>query len=175
MAAPSEIDVWQGDIAELEVDALVVPANESLFMTSGAAASVRRHGGDAIERAAVQQGPVQPGAAVVTPAGTLAAGYVIHAVGVGHDRRADRERLAATIRTTLDLADPLQLRRIAFALIGIEHGAFTPAEAADVLVEELTRDGVTRTLPETVVVAAANAAEMQAASEAVARHRARVT
>ena len=51
MAGPIEIDVWQGEIAELEVDALVVPANESLFMTSRAAASVKRHGGDAIERA----------------------------------------------------------------------------------------------------------------------------
>ena len=175
MAAPSEIDVWQGDIAELEVDALVVPAAETLFMTPGAAASVRRRGGDVIERAAVQQGPVEPGRAVVTQAGTLAAGYVIHAVGVGHDRRADRERLAAAIRATLDLAEPLQLRRIAFALIGTEHGAFTPVEAADVLVAELTRDGVERTLPEAVVVAAANATEMQAAGDALARHRARVT
>ena len=175
MAAPTEIDVWQGDIAELEVDALVVPANETLFMTSGAAASVRRHGGDAIERAAAQQGPAQPGGAVVTHAGELAAGYVIHAVGVGHDRRADRDRLASAIRASLALAEPLQLRRIAFAIIGTEHGAFTPVEAADVLIEELTRDGATRTLPETVVVAAANPAEMQAAGDALARRRARVT
>jgi O-acetyl-ADP-ribose deacetylase (regulator of RNase III) len=175
MAAPIEVDVWQGDIAELEVDALVVPANESLFMTAGAAASVRRHGGDSIERAAVQQGPVQPGAAVVTDAGTLAAGYVIHAVGVGHDRRADRGRLASAIRASLAFAEPLQLRRMAFAIIGVEHGAFTPAEAVDVLLEELGRDGVAGTIPETVVIAAANPNEMHAAGEALARHRARVT
>ena len=37
MAEPIEIDVWQGDIAELEVDAVVVAASESLFMTAGAA------------------------------------------------------------------------------------------------------------------------------------------
>jgi O-acetyl-ADP-ribose deacetylase (regulator of RNase III) len=175
MAAPIEIDVWQGDIAELEVDALVVPASESLFMTTGAAASVRRHGGEPIERSAVQQGPVQPGVAVVTDAGTLAAGYVIHAVGVGHDRRADRERLASAVRAALDFAEPLQLRRIAFALIGVEHGAFTAGDAADVLVEELTADGVARALPESVVIAAANAAELHAAGEALARRRARVT
>jgi O-acetyl-ADP-ribose deacetylase (regulator of RNase III) len=34
MAIPIEIDVWQGEIAELEVDAILVPANESLFMTT---------------------------------------------------------------------------------------------------------------------------------------------
>ena len=28
MAGPIEIDVWQGELSELEVDALVVPANE---------------------------------------------------------------------------------------------------------------------------------------------------
>jgi O-acetyl-ADP-ribose deacetylase (regulator of RNase III) len=175
MAAPIEIDVWQGEIAELEVDALVVPANESLFMTARAAASVKRHGGDGIERAAVAQGPVQPGNAVATDAGTLAAAYVIHAVGVGHDRIADRARLAAAVRAALDLAEPLQLRRMAFSLIGTEHGAFVAADAADALLEELTRSGEMRALPESIVVATANDAETRAAGEALARRRARVT
>jgi len=96
-------------------------------------------------------------------------------VGVGHDRIADRERLAAAIRTALDFAEPLQLRRIAFALIGTEHGAFETAEAADILLEELTRASGTRDLPESIVVATVNAAETRAAGEALARRRARVT
>jgi O-acetyl-ADP-ribose deacetylase len=175
MAAPIEIDVWQGEIAELEVDALVVPANESLFMTARAAASVKRSGGDGIERAAVDQGPIQPGNAVATDAGLLAATYVIHAVGVGHDRIADRERLAAAIRAALDFAEPLQLRRMAFAPIGTEHGAFETAEAADILLEELTRSSGTRGLLESVVIATANAPETRAAGEALARRRARIT
>jgi O-acetyl-ADP-ribose deacetylase (regulator of RNase III) len=175
MAAPIEIDVWQGEIAQLEVDALVLPANESLFMTTGPAASVRRSGGEAIERAAVEQGPIEPGSAIATTAGTLAAAYVIHAVGVGHDRVADREQLASAIRSALDHAEPLQLRRMAFALIGVEHGAFDPADAAEVLVAELTRDGDGRRMPESIVIATANAAETHAAGEAVARRRARVT
>jgi len=175
MAAPIEIDVWQGEIAQLEVDALVVPANESLFMTSGPAASVRLLGGEEIERAAVQQGPGAAGTAVATPAGGLAAAYVIHAIGVGHDRIADRERLASAIRAALDHAEPLQLRRMAFSLIGVEHGAFVPADAADVLFDELMHVPADRRLPESVVVATVNAAETHAAGEALARRRARVT
>ena len=105
MAGPIEIDVWQGEISELEVDALVVPANESLFMTAGAAASVRRHGGEEIERDAVDQGPAEAGTAVVTQAGSLAAAYVIHAIGVGHDRLPDRERLSSAIREGEGAAD----------------------------------------------------------------------
>jgi O-acetyl-ADP-ribose deacetylase (regulator of RNase III) len=175
MAAPIEINVWQGEMAELEVDALVVPANESLFMTARAAASVKRHGGDGIERAAVAQGPIQPGYAIATDAGTLAAAYVIHAVGVGHDRVADPVRLASAIRAALDFAEPLQLRRMAFPLIGTEHGAFVTADAADVLLEELTRAGEARRLPESIVVATANAAETRAAGEALAARRTRIT
>src|SRR5688500_12038913 len=101
MAEPIEIDVWQGEIAELEVDALVVAATESLFMTAGAAASVKRHAGDEVERAAVEQGPIRSGSAVATSGGSLAAPYVIHAVAVGHDRVADPAVAAAAVRAAL--------------------------------------------------------------------------
>ena len=164
--ATIEIDVWQGDIAELEVDALVVPANESLFMTAGAAASVKRHGGDQIERAAVDQGPGAPGTAIATHGGSLPAAYVIHAIGVGHDRIAEREQLAVAIRTALAFAEPLQLRRLAVSLIGIEHGVFAPSEAAEVLIDELTADGSTPA--ESVVIAASSAAETVAVTAALA-------
>jgi len=175
MAGRIEIDVWQGEIAELEVDALVVAANESLFMTAGVSASIKRHGGDQIERDAVDQGPAEPGTAIATRAGSLAAAYVIHAIGVGHDRIPDRDRLAAAIRTALAFAEPLQLRRLACSLIGVEHGAFTPAEAAAVLIEVLSGGESNRQLPESIVVATANAGETHAVTDALAARRAHVT
>ena len=167
MAEPIEIDVWQGEIAELEVDALVVAATESLFMTAGAAAAVKRHGGDEIERAAVEQGPIRPGSAVATSGGSLAAPYVIHAVAVGHDRLADPEVAAAAVRAALVFAEPLQLRRIAVALLGVEHGAFTADEAAAILVPALL--AAARSTPiESIVLAAAHAREAQALVAAMA-------
>ena len=175
MAGPSEIDVWQGEIAELEVDAVVIGASESLFMTSGAAASVKRHGGEGIERAAVGQGPIEPGNVVVTDAGPLPAAYVIHAVGVGHDRVADRERLASAIRRALEQAASLELRRMAFSLIGVEHGTFVATDAADVLLDELAGAETSRGYPESVVIATTNAVETRAAAEALALRRAPVT
>ena len=104
MTGPIEIDVWQGDIAELEVDALIVGANESLFMTAGAAASVKRRGGSQVERAAVAQGPIAPGHAIVTGGGSLASPYVIHAVAVGHDRIPDPARLRSAVLAALAFA-----------------------------------------------------------------------
>jgi len=173
MTAPIEIDVWQGDLAELEVDALIVGANESLFMTVGAAASVKRHGGDAIERAAVDQGPIEPGRAVATAGGGLAAPYVIHAVAVGHDRIADPESLRAAVRAALTLCAPLQVRRVATALLGAEHGVFPAQEAADLLVGVLTAEAASHGL-ESVVIATAHAGDTRAVGDALARERARI-
>ena len=166
MAEPIEIDVWQGEIAELEVDALVVAASESLFMTAGAAASVKRMGGEAIERAAVDQGPIAPGSAVVTGAGTLAAHYVIHAVAVGHDRISDPEVLRAAVRAALAYAEPLQLRRIAVAPLGSETGAFSPEEAAAILIPALAEAARTTSI-QSVVLAAPHGHEVRALGEAV--------
>jgi O-acetyl-ADP-ribose deacetylase (regulator of RNase III) len=174
MAAPIEIDVWQGEIAELEVDALVIGANESLFMTTGAAASVKLRGGASIERDAVDQGPIEPGTAVVTSGGTLATPYVVHAVAVGHDRRADPERLAAAVRAAVALAEPLRLRRMAFALLGIEHGSFTPADAADIVVRTIVAASAGTPL-ETIVIATLHADETRAVADAIARHRTAVS
>jgi O-acetyl-ADP-ribose deacetylase (regulator of RNase III) len=166
MAEPIEIDVWQGEIAELEVDAIVVAASESLFMTAGAAASVKRHAGDGVERAAVEQGPIPPGTAIATSGGDLAAPYVIHAVAVGHDRIADPALVESAVRAAIGFADPLQLRRIAVAPLGIEHGAFTAAEAASILVPAIVE--AARSTPiESVVLAASNAADTRALVEAV--------
>ncbi|HSJ00275.1 MAG TPA: macro domain-containing protein [Patescibacteria group bacterium] len=169
MAGPTEIDVWQGEIAELEVDALVVGSSESLFMTGAAAASVKRIGGPEIESAAVAQGPIEPGRAVVTTGGQLAAPYVVHAVAVGHDRRADPDRLRSAVRSALAFCEPLRLHRIAIAPLGTEYGTFRAEEAADLLVAAILETAAPPL--ESVVVAVAHANEVRAVVEALARHR----
>lgn len=171
MAGPTEIDVWQGEIAELEVDAIVVGSSESLFMTGGAAASVKRFGGIEIESSAVAQGPIPPGSAVVTTGGQLAAPYVIHAVAVGHDRVADPERLRSAVRAALAFCAPLQLHRIAIAPLGMEFGAFRAEDAAEIIVSTLL--GVAGPPLESIVVAVPHAAEARAMAEALARNQAR--
>lgn len=171
MAERVDIDVWQGEIAELEVDAVVVAASESLFMTAGAATGVKQRAGAEVERAAVEQGPIGPGMAVATYGGDLPAPYVIHAVAVGHDRIADPATLEAAIRSALGFAEPLQLRRIAIALLGIEHGVFTAVEAAAVLVPAVI-DAARSTPVESVVLAASRASEVKALSDALRAARA---
>ena len=54
----ARIELWNGDICDLEVDAIVNAANMSLWMSTGVSGEIKRAGGDAIEFAAVRQAPV---------------------------------------------------------------------------------------------------------------------
>jgi O-acetyl-ADP-ribose deacetylase (regulator of RNase III) len=167
MADQIEIDVWQGEIADLEVDAIVVPANESLFMTSPLASAVKRRGGASVEQAAVAQGPVRAGSAIVTPGGELAAAYVIHAVAVGHDLKADAARLAAATSAALDAAEELQLRTLAMANLGSDRGVFSAAESAAIILEQIARHAAEGSGLDSIVLTVPNAADRAAVVSAV--------
>ena len=163
MAVPIEIDVWQGEIAELEVDAILGPANESLFMTTPVGRAVRLRAGEKVERDAADQGPVEAGSAVVTGGGQLAAPYVIHVVGVGHDLKPDADRLGRAIDAGLQLAARMGLNRLAIAPIGTERGVFDPGRAAEVLAGVLdTRAAADAPMPTSLVVAVTGPAERTA-------------
>ena len=45
----ARIELWNGDICDLEVDAIVNAANVSLWMSTGVGGALKRAGGDAIE------------------------------------------------------------------------------------------------------------------------------
>jgi O-acetyl-ADP-ribose deacetylase len=167
MANQIEIDVWQGDLADLEVDAIVVPANESLFMTAGVAASLKRRAGDAVEAAAVALGPLAPGHAVVTIGGGLATPHLIHAVAVGHSLQADPDRLRAAVAAAFDCAAQVGARRVAMPPLGSERGVFDPADAMAVIVEEVRARAGRPDAPDTVIVATADHAQFSAVGAAL--------
>src|SRR5438128_10642977 len=74
-----DLDVIDGDIAALEVDAVANAANDHLWMGAGVAGALKKAGGDEIEREAKAKGPIKVGEAVVTGGGRLLARHVIHA------------------------------------------------------------------------------------------------
>jgi O-acetyl-ADP-ribose deacetylase len=169
MPVPIEIDVWQGNLAELEVDAIIVPANESLFMTNSLARAVKLQAGEAVEREAIEQGPIQPGSAVVTSAGNLAAAYVIHAVAVGHELKGNPDDLASALNAAFEISARLSLRRVAMAPVGVERGVFSVEDAAGALAKVLDqRSRRGDALPASLVIAVGNpteAAAFRSASE----------
>jgi O-acetyl-ADP-ribose deacetylase (regulator of RNase III) len=130
----ARIELWNGDICDLEVDAIVNAANLSLWMATGVGGAIKRAGGDAIEFAAVRQAPVPIGGAIVTTAGTLAARYVIHAVSLDRDRRTSATIIDAAVRSALARARENGVSSIAFPALGTGVGGFPLDEAALVTV-----------------------------------------
>jgi O-acetyl-ADP-ribose deacetylase len=130
----ARIELWNGDICDLEVDAIVNAANLSLWMSTGVGGEIKRAGGDAIEFAAVRQAPVPLGDAIVTPAGQLAARVVVHAVSLDRDRRTSADVIDKAVRSAMARARELRVRSIAFPAMGTGVGGFPLDEAARVTV-----------------------------------------
>lgn len=130
----ARIEIWNGDICDLEVDAIVTPAIGSLWMSTGVAGAIKRAGGDAIEFEAIRQGPVELGSAVVTTAGVLAARAVIHAVSLDRDRRTSARTLDAAVRSAMARAREIGATSIAFPALGSGVGGFPLEEGARITV-----------------------------------------
>lgn len=131
----ARIELWNGDICNLEVDAIVNPANVSLWMATGVGGAIKRAGGDSIEFAAVRQAPVPLGASIVTTAGKLAARAVIHAVSLDRDRRTSAPVIARAVRSAMGRAREIGARSVAFPALGTGVGGFPLDEAARITVE----------------------------------------
>jgi O-acetyl-ADP-ribose deacetylase len=112
-----------GDITRETCDAIVNAANSSLMGGGGVDGAIHRAGGPAILEACKviveRQGRLSEGKAVATPAGRLAARYVIHTVGPvwGGGNRNEPETLASCHRESIRVADELQIPSIAFPAI----------------------------------------------------------
>ena len=163
----ARIELWNGDICELEVDAIVSPAATSLWMSTGIGGEVKRLGGDSIEFAAVRQGPARLGDAIVTPAGRLAARVVIHAVSLERDRRTNGPAIDAAARSAMRRARELSLTSIAIPALGTGVGGFPLDEAARIVVEAVRDELGEPASIEHVVFALRGAAAFEAFARAL--------
>jgi len=131
-----QLEVVEGDISTLEVDAIANAANDRLWMGSGVAGAIKRAGGEEIEREAVGLGPIPVGDAVATGAGQLAAKHVIHGAVMGQDLRTDEELVGRTTRRVLEVADELGARSLALPAYGTGVGGFPLEDCARIMVAE---------------------------------------
>ena len=131
-----ELEVVEGDITALGVDAIANAANDQLWMGAGVAGAIKRAGGAEIEREAVAKGPVAVGEAVATGAGRLDVKYVIHGAVMGQDLRTDEELVARTTRRCLEVADDLGCGSLALPAFGTGVGGLPLADCARRMVGE---------------------------------------
>jgi len=128
------IEVVEGDIAALEVDAVANAANDELWMGAGVAGALKRAGGEDIEREAMAQGPIAVGDAIATSGGTLPARWVIHGAVMSQDLRTSGQFVEESTRSVLRVAEELGARSLALPAFGTGVGGYPLEDCARVMI-----------------------------------------
>jgi O-acetyl-ADP-ribose deacetylase (regulator of RNase III) len=113
----SVIELVEGDITEMDTDAIVNAANAQLQLGGGVAGAVRRKGGPSIQAECDEIGGTFVGAAVMTGGGRLKARHVIHAVGPRMGEGDEDGKLRNATLNSLKVADENSLKSVAFCAI----------------------------------------------------------
>jgi len=135
MNANQRIEIIQGDITNMDVDAIVNAANTDLKLGSGVAGAIKKRGGPSIQRECDEHGPISIGEATITGAGDLRAEYVIHAAGMHLGGAVNRASLIASTENSLIKASENKVKTLAFPAIGTGVGGFPAEECANIMID----------------------------------------
>ena len=152
----SRIKILQGDITQLNVDAIVNAANPSLLGGGGVDGAIHRAAGPQLLEACRPLRGCHTGDAKITEGFLLPARYVIHTVGpVWHGgQRGEEGLLASAYRRSLEVAVQNQVRTVAFPSISTGAYGFPFDEATTIALREITRFLEANELPEEATLVA---------------------
>ncbi len=146
------VTIKQGDITELEADAIVNAANSYGYMGGGVAGAIKRQGGQEIEIEAVSKAPIPIGSAVITTAGRLKCKYVIHAPTMEQPSSLiDVGNVKEATKAALECADENNLKKIAIPGMGTGVGG-VPCEKAAIAMIEVIVNFNEKNLEEVILV-----------------------
>jgi O-acetyl-ADP-ribose deacetylase (regulator of RNase III) len=128
------IQIQQGDLTEMDVDAIVNAANNDLILGVGVAGAIHRKGGEQIQRECNEIGSIPVGYAAITGGGQLKARYVIHAASMSLGGvRTTAKTLRTSTAHSLRLAAERHLKTLAFPAVGTGVSGFPMAECAQIM------------------------------------------
>jgi len=131
------IQIRQGDLTDMDVDAIVNAANNDLILGAGVAGAIDLKGGIEIRKECDEIGSIPVGYAAITTGGNLKARYVIHAASMS---LAGEQTTAKSLRTStvhsLRLAAERKLKTIAFPAVGTGVSGFPMDECAQIMLAE---------------------------------------
>lgn len=136
MTKGKKIKLVEGNIALLDVEAIVNAANKSLVLGGGVAGAIRKFGGPSIQEECNKLGPINVGEAVLTGGGRLKARYVIHAVGPVYGEGEEEEKLARATLNSLKIAQKKKMKEIAFPAISSGIFGFPIQKCSEIMLKE---------------------------------------
>lgn len=138
-AISEKIIIQQGDLTDMDTDAIVNAANNDLQLGAGVAGAIRRKGGDEIQRECDEIGSIPVGYAAITGGGKLAARHVIHAASMGLGGRTTAAALRNSVGHSLRIASERGLKTIAFPAVGTGIAGFPIEECAAIMLDEAAK------------------------------------
>jgi len=129
----TDVEIVEGDITEMDTEAIVNAANAQLVLGAGVAGAIRTKGGPSIQEECDRIGGTFVGGAVVTGAGRLKARYVIHAVGPRMGEGNEDQKLKNATLNSLRRADEKAMKSIAFPAISTGIFGFPMERAAGIM------------------------------------------
>jgi O-acetyl-ADP-ribose deacetylase len=133
------VEILQGDLTEMDTDAIINAANNDLQLGGGVAGAIRRKGGPKIQAECDEIGPVPVGGAAITSGGNLKARYVIHAASMQLGGTTSAQSLRSSTAHSLRIAAQKGLKTIAFPAIGTGIAGFPMRECAEIMLGETAK------------------------------------
>ncbi len=136
----STVSAKRADITTLDVDAIVNAANAGLRGGGGVDGAIHRAAGPRLAEACRAIGGCRTGHSVLTPGFDLPGRWVVHTVGPVWAGGAEGEpaALASCYRTSLELAESVEARTVAFPAISTGVYGYPPDRAARIAVDVVT-------------------------------------
>jgi O-acetyl-ADP-ribose deacetylase (regulator of RNase III) len=129
------LELLEGDITQVDTDAIVNAANAQLVLGGGVAGAIRRKGGPRIQAECDEIGGTFVGGAVITTGGNLKAGHVIHAVGPRMGEGNEDDKLRNATLNSLKVADENHLKSISLPAISTGIFGFPIERCARIMLE----------------------------------------
>ncbi len=125
------------DLAFVEADAVLRPANDRLEPVTPAAVRLDRQAGPAFAEACRTGTPLDAGSAVITRAGDLPSSFVLHVILQDHDSRTTPEIVRRALESAWRRASEWGFERLASAPIGAGPGLLDLDDATALMLATL--------------------------------------
>lgn len=134
------LEIMQGDITKLDVDAIVNAANRSLLGGGGVDGAIHRVAGPELLEECRQLGGCNTGEAKITKGYNLKARHVIHTVGPVYSGKADDSRLLSQCYlNSMRIASDNNLNSIAFPAISCGVYGYPVRDACEIAIDTVSK------------------------------------